>query len=379
MFTPLGTDELGRDILSRIIYSARMSLLIFFGSILLSGFIGITLVLVSGYLNGRLDFLIMNFAVISVSPFFAFLLAFIFGVLLGILVGPSFSLVVVTITVPLWPLWACYIWQARNKSLSIRRYDFIARARAAGASHFHIMLYLFVLQVKLAILIEFCMSFLGIGIPRPNISWGLMVTDGSQLFVSAYWISMFPGLTILLVILSLTRLSSWLRDQIGSHVFMHTFDCFYHEKRAKPVLQGRPYHVYHTLSVIHFVLYFSLGLGAVFGLTKFYPWYFSQMPNFSAGSERDGILSEVRSGNMIYRTKSAGGAVVGELARGLMALLFLVLPVCVSALTLFWGAMKTGGLLLAYFTTRYTGFTPGPFFQMCAEFKGLKNFFSEQS
>lgn len=215
---PLGTDKVGRDILSRIIYGARISLAVSIVAILVSGAIGTALGLMAGYFGGRVDALIMRLVDISLGlPVILLALVFVAAV------GASFG-TVVGVTAVL--LWARYARQVRGETLSIRERDFIARARVAGASHFRIMLrYIFpnvvntltvlaTLQIGAVILLESALSFLGAGIPRPTPTWGSMISDGRDLIVVAWWIAMFPGLAIMLTVLSLNLLGDWLRDHL---------------------------------------------------------------------------------------------------------------------------------------------------------------------
>ena len=215
---PLGTDKVGRDILSRIIYGARISLAVSIVAILVSGAVGTALGLMAGYFGGRLDALIMRLVDISLGlPVILLALVFVAAV------GASFG-TVVGVTAVL--LWARYARQVRGETLSIRERDFVARARVAGASHFRIMLrYIFpnvvntltvlaTLQIGAVILLESALSFLGAGIPRPTPTWGSMIADGRDLIVVAWWIAMFPGLAIMLTVLSLNLLGDWLRDHL---------------------------------------------------------------------------------------------------------------------------------------------------------------------
>lgn len=215
---PLGTDKVGRDVLSRIIYGARVSLRVSLEAIIVSGAIGTALGLMSGYFGGRVDAFIMRLVDISLGlPIILVALVFVAAV------GPSFTTVVAVITVLLW---ARYARQVRGETLSIKERDFIARARVAGASHFRIMfryilpnvtnslIVLATLQVGFVILLESSLSFLGAGIPRPTPAWGLMVADGRELIVTAWWISMFPGIAIMLTVLSLNLVGDWLRDHL---------------------------------------------------------------------------------------------------------------------------------------------------------------------
>jgi peptide/nickel transport system permease protein len=215
---PLGTDKVGRDVLSRIIYGARVSLRVSIEAIVVSGFIGTALGLISGYFGGRVDALIMRLVDISISlPIILVALVFVAAL------GPSFATVIAVITILLW---ARYARQVRGETLSIKERDFIARARVAGASHFRIMfryllpnvvntlIVLATLQVGFVIIFESSLSFLGAGIPRPTPAWGLMVADGRELIVTAWWISMFPGIAIMLTVLSFNLVGDWLRDHL---------------------------------------------------------------------------------------------------------------------------------------------------------------------
>ncbi len=215
---PLGTDKLGRDILSRIIHGARVSLMVSLVAILVGGSLGTTLGLISGYFGGRVDSLLMRLVDISLS-----LPTILLALVLVAAVGPSFGTVITVLVVLLW---ARYARLVRGETLSIKERDFIARARVAGASHTRIMVrYLFpnvvnslvvlaTLQVGYVILLESALSFLGAGLPRPTPAWGLMVADGRELIVTAWWVSMFPGLAIMLTVLALNLLGDWLRDHL---------------------------------------------------------------------------------------------------------------------------------------------------------------------
>jgi peptide/nickel transport system permease protein len=215
---PLGTDKVGRDNLSRIMYGSRVSLRVSLEAILVSGFIGTVLGLISGYYGGKIDAFIMRLVDISLGlPIILVALVFVAAV------GPSFTTVVIVTSVLLW---SRYARQVRGEILSIKSRDFVARARVAGASHFRVMfryllpnvvntlIVLATLQVGFVILLESSLSFLGAGIPRPTPAWGLMVADGRELIVTAWWISMFPGLAIMLTVLSLNLLGDWLRDHL---------------------------------------------------------------------------------------------------------------------------------------------------------------------
>ena len=215
---PLGTDKLGRDILSRMIHGARVSLMVSMVAIFVGGTLGTALGLTSGYFGGRVDSLLMRLVDISLS-----LPTILLALVLVAAVGPSFSTVIIVLVVLLW---ARYARLVRGETLAIKERDFIARARVAGASHIRIMsryifpnvvnslLVLATLQVGYVILLESALSFLGAGLPRPTPAWGLMIADGRELIVKAWWVSMFPGLAIMLTVLSLNLLGDWLRDHL---------------------------------------------------------------------------------------------------------------------------------------------------------------------
>jgi peptide/nickel transport system permease protein len=214
----LGTDKLGRDMLSRIIYGARVSLTVSLIAIFVGGIIGTALGLISGYFGGRTDSVIMRLVDISLA-----LPTILLALVLVAAVGPSFGTV---ITVLIVLLWARYARLVRGETLAIKELDFIARARVAGATHTRIMFrYMFpnvvnslivlaTLQVGYVILFESALSFLGAGLPRAEPAWGVMVADGRELIVTAWWVSMFPGLAIMLAVLSLNLLGDWLRDHL---------------------------------------------------------------------------------------------------------------------------------------------------------------------
>lgn len=215
---PLGTDKVGRDILSRIIFGSRISIVVAAIAIFISGIVGTALGISAGYFGGWIDALIMRIVDISLS-----IPIILLALVLVTALGASFTTV---ITVLVLLLWAHYARLTRGVTLSVRSADFIARAKVAGASDARIMIHhifpnvfnslvvLATLQVGFVIIIESTLSFLGAGIPRPNPAWGLMVADGRELIVSHYWVAFFPGLAIMLVVLSMNLLGDWLRDRL---------------------------------------------------------------------------------------------------------------------------------------------------------------------
>ena len=214
----LGTDKLGRDMLSRIIYGSRVSIKISAISIIVGGLLGTALGIAAGYFGGKTDAFIMRLVDISLS-----IPIILFGLVLVAALGPAESTVIIVVVVLLWSRYSRLV---RGEVLAIKVQDYIARARVAGCSHLRIMtthvlpnvfnslVVLATLQVGFVILLEATLSFLGAGIPRPTPAWGLMVADGRELIVSAWWVAFFPGVAILLTVLSMNLLGDWRRDRL---------------------------------------------------------------------------------------------------------------------------------------------------------------------
>ena len=215
---PLGTDRLGRDMLTRIIWGSRVSLAVGALAVLLAGAVGATIGLVAGYYGGRVDAALMRVTDATLS-FPVILLALI----LAVTVGPSFTNVVIAIGVILWARYARVI---RGQVLTLMTLDFIAQARIAGAGAWRIitrhllpntlntLVVLVTLQVGYVIIVEASLSFLGAGIPPPTPAWGSMIAEGRDVVTSAWWVSFLPGLAILLVVLAFNLLGDWLRDTL---------------------------------------------------------------------------------------------------------------------------------------------------------------------
>ena len=214
----LGTDRLGRCILSRIMHGARYALAISLVGIFLGAILGTILGLFAGYLRGWTDIIIMRLVDISFA-----LPSVLLALALAAVYGPSFQAVILVVV---FVLWASFARQVRAETLSLRERDFIARARVVGCGHSRILfrhilpnvvntvVVMATLQIGVVVLLEATLSFLGIGIPRPTPAWGLLVADGRQLVVSAWWISFFPGMAILFTVLSINLLGDWLRDRL---------------------------------------------------------------------------------------------------------------------------------------------------------------------
>jgi peptide/nickel transport system permease protein len=214
----LGTDALGRDVLSRVIFGARVSLSVSLMTIFITAFVGTVLGILSGYVGGNTDSVIMRITDIALS-FPALLLA----MLLAVSLGPGFWTVVMALSVLGW---AGYTRLVRGAALQIRNSDYVAQARISGASAFRIMfvhifpnvvnplIVIMTMAVGMMILAESGMSYLGIGIPQPTPSWGSMVSDGRNYLDTAWWISLFPGICIALVVLSGNFIGDWMRDKM---------------------------------------------------------------------------------------------------------------------------------------------------------------------
>jgi peptide/nickel transport system permease protein len=214
----LGTDRLGRDMLSRLFYGSRVSLSAGVLTVLLASAFGAAVGLVAGYYRGRVDAVLMRVTDATMA-FPVILLALI----LAVTVGPSFTNVVVAIAVILWARYARVI---RAQVLTLMEQDFIAQARIAGAGGVRIitrhllpntlntLVVLLTLQVGYVIIVEASLSFLGAGIPPPTPAWGSMIAEGRDFITSAWWVSLFPGIAILLVVLAFNLLGDWLRDTL---------------------------------------------------------------------------------------------------------------------------------------------------------------------
>ncbi len=214
----LGTDKHGRDILSRIIHGARVSLTVSLLAVFLGGGIGTILGLIAGYFGGIWDGLIMRLVDLMLA-FPSILLALV----MVAAIGSGYSTVIIVIVVLLWSRYARVV---RGEALAIKQSDYIARARVAGASHVRIMIrhifpnlvntviVLATLEVGAVIILESTLSFLGAGIPRPTPAWGVMVADGRELIIANWWIFFFPTMAIVLTVLSMNLLGDWLRDRL---------------------------------------------------------------------------------------------------------------------------------------------------------------------
>ncbi len=213
---PLGTDAVGRDILSRIIFGARTSLLVAGLSLLIGGTLGSVVGMVAGYFGGAVDAALMRLADIT-NGFPVVLVA----LLLAVTLGPSWGTVLVSVC---FMLWARFAQVVRADVLSLRNRDYVQSAFAVGCSRARILLRHILpnitntivvvasLQISWVILVEASLGFLGAGVPPPTADWGTMVSDGREYVLEAYWVATMPGVAIMLTVLAFNLLGDWLRD-----------------------------------------------------------------------------------------------------------------------------------------------------------------------
>ena len=213
---PLGTDQLGRDYLSRLLYGAQFSLLIGFTAMAISGFIGTALGVAAGYFGGRLD-LVITFLITARLSMPIVLIALAIAALLGS------SLVIVILILGLL-LWDRFAVVARSTTMQLRDADYLMSARALGMPRWRIILtevlpnimdaliVVATLEMAHAILLEAALSFLGLGVQPPLPSWGLMIAEGKDFLLFEPWLIMIPGVALLLLVLSINLLGDGLRD-----------------------------------------------------------------------------------------------------------------------------------------------------------------------
>ncbi len=215
---PLGTDHLGRDILSRILYGGRISLGVGLSAVTLSCLIGVTLGLLAGFHGGRTDAFIMRVVDVFLAiPYILLAMGVVFAL------GPSLLNVILVMAMTRWVQFARIV---RADVLSIREREFVSGARARGNRSTRLLLrhvlpnaltpiiVVATLELAFMIIYESALSFLGLGVQPPTPTWGWMLSDGRNYVATAWWLATFPGLAIMLTVLAVNLLGDWLRDTL---------------------------------------------------------------------------------------------------------------------------------------------------------------------
>lgn len=219
---PLGTDNLGRDAFSRIVYGARVTVIVVATTVTLSALVGTMIGMLAGYFGGLLDALLMRLVDFQIA-----LPPLLFGVMLASVLKPGLRNVIVIIVLFTWAAFARLV---RAEVLTLRGQDFVLLSRVAGASWGRIfvkhlfpnvlntVMVLATLELSVVIIFEASLSFLGLGVVPPTVSWGQMLSDGREYMSVAWWLVTVPGVAIFAVALAGNLFGDWLRDALDPHL-----------------------------------------------------------------------------------------------------------------------------------------------------------------
>jgi len=213
----LGADALGRDVLSRIIHGARISMLVAFAAVGIAGTIGVVLGLIAGFYGGIVESVIMRIADVQLSiPFIVLALALVAAI------GPGLGNIIIVLGITAWVPYARVV---RAEVLSVKQEEYIEAARTLGVADFRLMwrhilpnvfgatIVIGTIEMARMVIAESSLSFLGLGVPPSVATWGTMVADGRNYLSTGWWVSTLPGMAILLTVVALNIVGDWLSDR----------------------------------------------------------------------------------------------------------------------------------------------------------------------